>query len=112
MKVWIYSDEIHQFHVAMLKPVLLILALLPLSRGLTLLWKMTEGSSQIMVGFFALSLLGAWLVVCFWSALQASILQLEHLNSEFELRVVQLYRLLPMLFLTAMLVYLLIQRLR
>ena len=69
MKALILSDEINQFHWAMLKSVLLILSLLPISQGILHVWNSTEGSSQIMVGFFAISLMSTWLALSFWSAL-------------------------------------------
>ncbi len=106
MKAFIFSDEIYQFHAVMLKSVLLILTLLPASQGLLRVWQATEGSSQIMVGFFALSLLSALFTLCFYSALKASVLQIESLRGQIEQRMVRIYRLLPMLFLAAMLGYL------
>jgi len=110
MKAFIISDEINQFHWAMLKSVLLILSLLPISQGILSLWNATEGSSQIMVGFFAISLFSALFVLCFWSALKATVLKLtqEH-ASALEQAVVKVYRYTPMLFLTAMMSYLVTQ---
>ncbi|MEQ1410861.1 hypothetical protein [Acinetobacter indicus] len=107
MKALILSDEINQFHWTMLKSVLLILSLLPLSQGFLHLWQSTEGSSQIMVGFFALSLMSSCLLLSFWSALQATILKLEPEQAScFEQALVKVYRYLPMLSLAAMLSYL------
>jgi hypothetical protein len=110
MKAMILSDEINLFHWNMLKSVLLVLSLLPSSQGMLHLWQVTEGSSQIMVGFFAISLLSSLLVLSFYSALKAS-----HLNvqadepSMMEQWVVRLYRHLPMLSLATMLSYLVTQ---
>ncbi len=56
MKAFLVLDELNQFHWAMLKSVLLILALLPIAEVSLKLWLSTEGSSQIMIGFFALSM--------------------------------------------------------
>lgn len=110
MKVLIISDEINQFHGAMLKSVLLILSLLPMSQGILTLWNATEGSSQIMVGFFAISLFSALFVLCFWSALKATVLNLKQQQaSVLEQSVVKVYRYIPMLFLTAMMSYLVTQ---
>jgi hypothetical protein len=110
MKALILSDEINQFHWTMLKSVLLILSLLPLSQGFLHLWQSTEGSSQIMVGFFALSLMSSCLLLSFWSALQATVLKLEPEQAScFEQAVVKVYRYLPMLSLAAMLSYLVTQ---
>ena len=51
MKAFFMLDELNQFHWAMLKSVLLILMLLPITEGALSLWHATEGSSQIMIGF-------------------------------------------------------------
>ena len=93
MKAFIISDEINQFHWAMLKSVLLILSLLPISQGILNLWNATEGSSQIMVGFFAISLFSALFVLCFWSALKATVLKLkQEQSSVLEQSIVSIYR--------------------
>ncbi|MCG2608634.1 hypothetical protein LZZ98_08845 [Acinetobacter sp. SM34] len=110
MKAFIISDEINQFHWAMLKSVLLILSLLPMSQGILTLWNATEGSSQIMVGFFAISVLSALFILCFWSALKATVLNLkQQQTSALEHMVVKIYRYIPMLFLTVMVSYLVTQ---
>ena len=110
MKALILSDEINQFHWAMLKSILLILSLLPISQGILHVWHSTEGSSQIMVGFFAISLMSTWLALSFWSALQATVAKLkEEDTSAFEAQVVKLYRYTPMLSLAAMMSYLVTQ---
>ena len=110
MKALILTDEINQFHWAMLKSILLILSLLPISQGILHVWHSTEGSSQIMVGFFALSFMSSWLALSFWSALQATVAKLkEEEISTFEAQVVNLYRYTPMLSLAAMLSYLVAQ---
>lgn len=110
MKALILSDEINQFHWVMLKSVLLILSILPVSQGILHVWQTTEGSSQIVVGFFALSLLSSLLVLSFWSALQATVIQLKPLHeTAFEHTVVQVYRYFPMLSLAAMMSYLVTQ---
>ncbi|OTG86447.1 hypothetical protein B9T31_08115 [Acinetobacter sp. ANC 4558] len=106
MKALILSDEINQFHWSMLKSVLLILSILPLSQGIQYLWQSTEGSSQIMVGFFALSLMSSLFILSFWSALKATMAKLNpHVMSQFEYKVVNAYRHLPMLFLAGMTSY-------
>ena len=110
MKALMIVDEIGQFHWAMLKSVLLILSLLPMSQGILTLWHATEGSSQIMVGFFAISVFSALLVLCFWSALKATVLSLKQQQiSALEHRVVKIYCYIPMLFLAAMMSYLVTQ---
>ncbi|ENV13854.1 MULTISPECIES: hypothetical protein [Acinetobacter] len=110
MKALIIRDEINQFHWTMLKSVFLVLSILPVSQAVLYLWQSTEGSSQIMVGFFALSLMSSLLALCFWSALKASVMDVKQERiSSFERGVVQLYRFLPMLSLASMMSYLAVQ---
>ena len=110
MKALMMSDEINQFHWSVLKSVLLILSMLPLSQGIAHVWQSTDGSSQIMVGFFALSLLSSMFILSFWSALQATVLKLkEEQSSAFEQRIVGLYRYVPMVSFAAMMSYLVTQ---
>lgn len=107
MKALLISDEINQFHWSMLKSVLLILSLLPLSQFFLNFWNSTEGSSQIMVGFMAISVFSAFSIISFCSALNASILNLEQEQSSvFEQAIVKLYRYIPMLSLAAIMSYL------
>lgn len=109
MKALILSDEINHFHWSMLKSVLLVLSLLPFSQGLLHVWQSTEGSSQIMVGFFALSLMSSLLALSFYSALQATIFQFKQYElSVFEAKIIQLYRYTPMFSLATMLSYLVV----
>ncbi len=68
MKSFIFSEETYRIHRALLKSILLTLILLPLTAQLDQLWKTTEGSNQIILGFFALTLLSALLSVCFYTA--------------------------------------------
>lgn len=110
MKVLVLSDEINQFHWSVLKSVLLVLSILPLSQGILHIWQSTEGSSQIMVGFFALSLFSSLFILSFWSALQATVLKLKQQQiTAFEQRIIGLYRYVPMLSLVAMMSYLVTQ---
>ena len=108
MKALFFSDEIHQFHWSMLKSVLLILSLLPLRQGILTLWQMSDATSQIMVGFIALSIFSAILILSFYSALKATVLKivLEQQISNVEQAIVSIYRYVPMLSLAAMLSYL------
>lgn len=109
MKAFIYSDEINHFHWSMLKSVLLVLSLLPLSQALLHLWKISEGSSQIMVGFFALSLMSASLILSFCSAIKVTVLSVKDDSiSAFEQGLIYVYKQVPMFFLATMLSYLLI----
>ena len=110
MKALILTDEINQFHWSMLKSVILILSLLAMSQGTLHAWQSTEGSSQIVVGFFAISMMSSLLALSFWSALQATVLKLKQQRSTpLEKGIVNVYRYLPMLSLAVMLSYLAVQ---
>ncbi|ENX44492.1 hypothetical protein [Acinetobacter sp. NIPH 2100] len=109
MKAFFMLDELNQFHWAMLKSVLLILSLLPISEGALSLWQATEGSSQIMIGFFVLSMLSAWFVVCFLSALKTTVWSNKELISKYEQLLFSAYRYIPMLFLSSLVAYLTMQ---
>ena len=106
MKAFVLSDEITQFHGAMLKSVLLILTILPLMNGAATLWQHTDGSSQIMIGFFALSMLSAWFVLCFLSALKTTVWDNQEMISRYEQLLFKAYRYIPMLFLSSLVAYL------
>ncbi|ENW98783.1 hypothetical protein F900_02868 [Acinetobacter modestus] len=109
MKAFFMLDELNQFHWTMLKSVLLILMLLPITEGALSLWQATEGSSQIMIGFFALSMLSAWFVLCFLSALKTSVWNNHELISKYEQLLFNAYRYIPMLFLSSLVAYLSVQ---
>ena len=110
MKALLLTDEINQFHWSMLKSVLLILSILPVSQGMLYLWQSTEGSSQIMVGFFAISLMSSLLALSFYSALKATVAKLKPEQiSVLEQLIIRIYSYLPMLSLAAMLSYLVTQ---
>ncbi len=108
MKAIILDDEVNQFHWVMLKAVFLVLSVLPVSHLLFSLWSATEGSSQIMVGFFFLSLFSSLLLISFYSALRALEQHCEFAEHEPVLQkyLVQSYRYLPMLSLASLLSYL------
>lgn len=106
MKAFFMLDELNQFHWTMLKSVLLILSLLPISEGVLSLWQTTEGSSQIMIGFFALSMLSAWFVLCFLSALKTTVWDNQEMISKYEQLLFKAYRYIPMLFLSSLVAYL------
>jgi len=110
MKALTLLDEMSQFHWSMLKSVLLILSMLPVAQGVLSVWQSTEGSSQIMVGFFAISLFSTWAVLSFWSALKATVLTLDQVQiTALEQKMVMFYRYTPMLFLAGMVSYLVSQ---
>ena len=106
MKAFFMLDELNQFHWTMLKSVLFILSLLPISEGALSLWQTTEGSSQIMIGFFALSMLSAWFVLCFLSALKTTVWDNQDMISRYEQLLFKVYRYIPMLFLSSLVAYL------
>lgn len=106
VKALLLADEINQFHWAMLKSVLLILSLLPISQFFILVWQMTEGGSQIVVGFMAISLFSAITIISFYHALNATVMRFEQQSSTFEQSLVKVYRYVPMLSLTVMMSYL------
>ncbi|MFE1633959.1 hypothetical protein ACFMJW_13645 [Acinetobacter baumannii] len=109
MKAFLVLDELNQFHWAMLKSVLLILALLPIAEVSLKLWLSTEGSSQIMIGFFALSIVSAWLMVSFFTALKTSVWQTKQMASKYEQLLFKAYRYAPMVFLSSLVAYLSLQ---
>ncbi|OJU83253.1 MAG: hypothetical protein BGN93_10285 [Acinetobacter sp. 39-4] len=109
MKAFFMLDELNQFHWTMLKSVLLILILLPITEGALSLWQATEGSSQIMIGFFALSMLSARLVLCFLSALKTTVWNNDETISQYEQLMFKAYRYIPMLFLSCLVAYLSVQ---
>lgn len=110
MKALLLSDEITQFHWSMLKSVLLILSLLPMSQFFMNLWQGADASSQIMIGFMAISVFSAVSIISFCSALNFTVVQLKTEPSSFaEQYAVKIYRYLPMLFLVSMMSYLVTQ---
>lgn len=97
MKAFIFSDDINLFHWTVLKSVLLVLSILPVTYALTHLWAATEGSSQIMVGFFAISLFSSFAILAFHSALQITVFNIQKFEmTELEQKIVSLYRYVPM----------------
>jgi len=110
MKALLLSDEISQFHWTMLKSVLLILSLLPISQLLLSLWQSADASSQIMIGFMAMSVFSALAIISFYTALNLTVIQLKtEFSSLLEQYAVKFYRYVPMLFLASMVSYLVTQ---
>lgn len=107
MKALFLSDEINQFHWSMLKSVLLILSLLPMSQFFLNVWQNLDANSQIMMGFLGVSVFSALAIISFYSALNATVskFNLDDLSA-FDVVLVKIYRYLPMLFLAGMLSYL------
>ncbi|HQV25095.1 MAG TPA: hypothetical protein PLS76_05035 [Acinetobacter sp.] len=109
MKAFLILDELNQLHWTMLKSVLLILSLLPISEVALNAWQTTEGSSQIMIGFFALSLFSTWFVLCFVSALKTSVWHRDEFISSYEQLLFKAYRSVSMVFLSSLVAYLSVQ---
>ena len=110
MKALLLSDEISQFHWAMLKSVLLILSLLPISQFFINLWQSADATSQIIIGFMAMSVFSALMIISFYNALNLTVVQLKtEFSSLLEQQLVKVYRYVPMLSLAAMLSYLVTQ---
>ena len=109
MKAFLILDELNQLHWTMLKSVLLILSLLPLGEAALNVWQTTEGSSQIMIGFFALSLFSTWFVLCFVSALKTSVWHRDEFISSYEQLLFKAYRSVSMVFLSSLVAYLSVQ---
>ena len=107
MKAILLNDEVNQLHWSMLKAVVLVLSLLPVSQGLLHVWQATEGSSQIMVGFVFISLFASLSLLSFGAALY---MLDQHLNADEQApwlqKVVSAYRYVPMLSLASMFSYL------
>jgi hypothetical protein len=82
---------------------------LPLGEAALNAWQTTEGSSQIMIGFFALSLFSTWFVLCFVSALKTSVWHRDEFISSYEQLLFKAYRSVPMVFLSSLVAYLSVQ---
>ncbi|NHB56717.1 hypothetical protein [Acinetobacter shaoyimingii] len=106
MKALLLEDEVNQFHRSVLKSVLLVLSLLPLSQFFINLWHATDANSQIMLGFMGISIFTAWSLVSFCSALSTTVMRLNQHASTFEAWIIKIYGYVPMLSLTAMMSYL------
>ena len=107
MKALLLFDDLNQYHWSMLKSVLLILSLLPISHFFIHIWQSADINSQIMIGFMALSVFSALFIICFYMALQMTHQSLKvELKSHAEQWIVKLYRYVPMLSLACMVSYL------
>lgn len=110
MKALLLSDEITSFHWAMLKSVFLILSLLPISQFFLNILYDADASSQIMIGFLAVSVFSALAILSFCSALNLMSTQLKiNFTSKIEQYLVLFYRYIPMFLLAVMVSYLAMQ---
>lgn len=109
MRTFLLADRLNQLHWSMLKIVLMIIALLPLSQALHFLWLQADLSSQIIFGFLGLSVFTASCLIVFIFALQATTWTTDLIRNRQQQRLFELYRQLPMLFFSAYLVFILLQ---
>ncbi|WP_343598027.1 hypothetical protein [Acinetobacter sp.] len=105
MNTEIFKEPINQLHWRVLKTVTLILGLLPVQEVYVQLWKISQESSQIIFGFFAVSLFYSWLSIGFICALQMSHMSLSLARSDVEQRLIQYYKQVPMLFFVLLVAY-------
>ena len=61
---------------------------------------------NLLYGFFALSMLSAWFVLCFLSALKTTVWDNQEMISRYEQLLFKVYRYIPMLFLSSLVAYL------
>lgn len=106
MRAFMITDPLNQLHWAMLKSIAIILAILPMSHILLQAIENAEGSSQIMIGFFALSILSTNCLISFVTALRITTWQDNLAQNSSERLLIRAYQHVPMLFLTTILVYL------
>lgn len=106
MNMEIFKEPINQLHWRILKTVLFILSILPAQEGYMQLWKISHESSQIILGFFAVSLFCSWLSIGFIWALQMLQQPSSIVISDVEQRLIKYYRQVPMLFFVMLVAYL------
>ncbi|WP_151708511.1 hypothetical protein [Acinetobacter brisouii] len=108
MKALFLKDEIHELHWKMLKAISLIAGLLPAQHIANILWHVSDAESQIVLGFFALSLFYACASLGFIAALHVlnASMTLEH--NLLEQRMIKVYQHVPMLFLAGVVSYLVV----
>ena len=101
------KEPINQLHWRILKTIILILGILPAQQGYMHLWQMSHESSQIVLGFFAISLFFSWLSLGFICALQMLQLPLSTVVfSDVEQRLIRYYKQVPMLLFVVLTAYL------
>lgn len=104
----LFLDDVHELHWKMLKAVCLIASLLPAEHVADILWHVNHAESQIILGFFAVSLFSACASLGFIGALQILNLSVNLTGRPFEQRMLQVYQHLPMLFLAGVVTYLVV----
>ena len=106
MRAFLMTDQLNQLHWAMLKSVLVVLALLPIGQFLFDLLAQAEGSSQIMIGFFTISMMSASVILAFLTALKSTVAECDLVENKAQQWAFKLYRQVPMLSFVAILMYL------
>lgn len=105
MRTFLIADELNHLHWKMLKSILMILAILPISHVLLGLLQQTEGSSQIMIGFWGVSVLSASCIIAFVLALQATSWQSDLVQTRVEQWLFKVYRQVPMILFTGLVLF-------
>ena len=106
MRAFLMTDQLNQLHWGMLRSVLIILALLPMSQFLFDLLSNAEGSSQIMIGFFTISVMSASCILAFITALKSTVSECEFVENKIQEVMFKVYRQMPMVFFVSILMYL------
>lgn len=106
MRAFLMTDQLNQLHWAMLKSVLVVLALLPISQFLFDVLASAEGSSQIMIGFFTISMMSASCILAFLMALKSTVTECDLVETKSQQVMFKLYRQIPMIFFVSILMYL------
>lgn len=104
---YVLQDPLNRLHWNTLKSIFATLSLLPMVYLFQHLWNFSDQSELIIIRFFALNILGAWLLVCFYWAL--TIHHNKDLRSKFKtsnnplnIWLIKIYSQLPILFFTSL----------
>lgn len=108
MKILFLNSEIHELHWKMLKASCLIAGLLPAQQIADILWHVSDAESQIVLGFFALSLFSACASLGFIAALQILNSSMTLERNSIEKLMIKAYQHVPMLFLAGVVSYLVV----
>ncbi len=101
---FLVQDKVNHLHWKMIKVNLVILTSFAISLFWIDLLQGAEGSSQIVIGFFALSFIFASGLVALLIALQVSTWQVNCSQSVFEQWLFKFYRQVPMAFFSSLLI--------
>lgn len=98
MRTYFGLDELSRFHWAVIKTLLMILSIVLISHGLAIFLLNIEGSSQIVIGFFVLSLCSAAIILAFASALRITVRTAQIDMTPLQQLLLNCYRQVPMVF--------------